>query len=163
MNPRRGGEVVESVEDAAPSKRAIRNNHPDHGITRRAGNWGCSSVGRAPESHSGGRRFDPDQLHQPSLQTAETALGGPAPSQQFGATAGQASTPTTPSSRVPTVLGRGDFLLQLRHAIGDPLLRFAIAVVEGMSSEECGHLEAWKVLQRCTSPVSKPARNDATR
>ena len=25
--------------------------------------WGCSSVGRAPESHSGGHRFDPVQLH----------------------------------------------------------------------------------------------------
>ncbi len=25
--------------------------------------WGCSSAGRAPESHSGGRRFDPVQLH----------------------------------------------------------------------------------------------------
>jgi hypothetical protein len=24
---------------------------------------GCSSVGRAPDLHSGGRRFDPDQLH----------------------------------------------------------------------------------------------------
>src|SRR3954447_5770805 len=29
----------------------------------------CSSAGRAPDLHSGGRRFDPDQLHQlpPSL------------------------------------------------------------------------------------------------
>ena len=26
--------------------------------------WGCSSAGRAPDLHSGGRRFDPDQLHQ---------------------------------------------------------------------------------------------------
>ena len=26
--------------------------------------WGCSSVGRAPDLHSGGRQFDPDQLHQ---------------------------------------------------------------------------------------------------
>ena len=26
--------------------------------------WGCSSVGRALEWHSRGRRFDPDQLHQ---------------------------------------------------------------------------------------------------
>ena len=25
---------------------------------------GCSSAGRAPDLHSGGRRFDPDQLHQ---------------------------------------------------------------------------------------------------
>ena len=28
---------------------------------------GCSSVGRAPDLHSGGRRFDPDQLHQMGL------------------------------------------------------------------------------------------------
>ena len=28
------------------------------------GIWGCSSAGRAPDLHSGGRRFDPDQLHQ---------------------------------------------------------------------------------------------------
>ena len=27
--------------------------------------WGCSSAGRAPRSQRGGRRFDPDQLHQP--------------------------------------------------------------------------------------------------
>jgi hypothetical protein len=25
--------------------------------------WGCSSVGRAPVLQAGGRRFDPDQLH----------------------------------------------------------------------------------------------------
>ena len=30
---------------------------------QRSGYWGCSSVGRAPDLHSGGRRFDPDQLH----------------------------------------------------------------------------------------------------
>ena len=30
---------------------------------------GCSSVGRAPDLHSGGRRFDPDQLHQLSAVT----------------------------------------------------------------------------------------------
>ena len=30
--------------------------------------WGCSSDGRAPDLHSGGRRFDPDQLHQVSDQ-----------------------------------------------------------------------------------------------
>src|SRR3954451_8624704 len=35
--------------------------------------WGCSSVGRAPESHSGGHRFDPVQLHQsfPDLRRSE--------------------------------------------------------------------------------------------
>ena len=27
-------------------------------------NRGCSSVGRAPDLHSGGRRFDPCQLHK---------------------------------------------------------------------------------------------------
>ena len=26
-------------------------------------NWGISSAGRAPDLHSGGRRFDPDILH----------------------------------------------------------------------------------------------------
>ena len=26
--------------------------------------WGCSSVGRAPQWHCGGRRFEPDHLHQ---------------------------------------------------------------------------------------------------
>ena len=31
---------------------------------RGCGLRGCSSVGRAPDLHSGGRRFDPDQLHQ---------------------------------------------------------------------------------------------------
>lgn len=25
--------------------------------------WGCSSVGRAPQWHCGGRRFEPDHLH----------------------------------------------------------------------------------------------------
>ena len=30
--------------------------------------WGCSSIGRAPALQAGGRRFDPDWLHQsPSL------------------------------------------------------------------------------------------------
>src|SRR5438105_5301902 len=32
--------------------------------------WGCSSVGRAPESHSGGHRFDPVQLHQTVIPSA---------------------------------------------------------------------------------------------
>jgi hypothetical protein len=31
---------------------------------------GCSSVGRAPDLHSGGRRFDPDQLHHSELRFA---------------------------------------------------------------------------------------------
>ena len=29
--------------------------------------WACSAVGSAPEWHSGGHRFDPGQVHQPSL------------------------------------------------------------------------------------------------
>src|SRR5438046_5351326 len=38
--------------------------------------WGCSSVGRAPESHSGGHRFDPVQLHhlRNRLRAAERRL-----------------------------------------------------------------------------------------
>ncbi len=36
---------------------------------------GCSSVGRAPDLHSGGRRFDPDQLHQRLVKRNE--LDGP--------------------------------------------------------------------------------------
>ena len=31
--------------------------------------WACSSAGRAPEWHSGGRRFDPDQVHHFELLT----------------------------------------------------------------------------------------------
>ena len=33
---------------------------------------GCSSVGRAPDLHSGGRRFDPDQLHQVATDVGGT-------------------------------------------------------------------------------------------
>ena len=33
---------------------------------------GCSSAGRAPDLHSGGRRFDPDQLHQVECAAAES-------------------------------------------------------------------------------------------
>jgi hypothetical protein len=32
--------------------------------------WACSAVGSAPEWHSGGHRFDPGQVHQPSLMIA---------------------------------------------------------------------------------------------
>jgi hypothetical protein len=32
--------------------------------------WGCSSAGRAPALQAGGRRFDPDQLHQKRLVTS---------------------------------------------------------------------------------------------
>ena len=32
---------------------------------------GCSSAGRAPDLHSGGRRFDPDQLHHWVTQGAQ--------------------------------------------------------------------------------------------
>src|SRR6476619_6772595 len=45
--------------------RAAGNGRPDESQR------GCSSAGRAPDLHSGGRRFDPDQLHQlsPSLSS----------------------------------------------------------------------------------------------
>ncbi len=36
--------------------------------------WGRSSVGRAPQWHCGGRRFDPDRLHQIGLRNAVTSL-----------------------------------------------------------------------------------------
>ena len=39
-------------------------NHRHHAVLR---SWGRSSVGRALEWHSRGRRFDPDRLHHPSL------------------------------------------------------------------------------------------------
>ena len=39
--------------------------------------WGCSSIGRALEWHSGGRRFDPDQLHQLPIQDHKTAAERP--------------------------------------------------------------------------------------
>ena len=38
-------------------------NHPP-GWQAKQEFGGCSSAGRAPDLHSGGRRFDPDQLHQ---------------------------------------------------------------------------------------------------
>src|SRR5262245_7008663 len=38
--------------------------------------WGCSSAGRAPESHSGGRRFDPVQLHESTAVFFDTRLRG---------------------------------------------------------------------------------------
>ena len=41
---------------------------------------GCSSAGRAPDLHSGGRRFDPDQLHQIELDI-EAALASIGPTQ----------------------------------------------------------------------------------
>src|SRR6187455_191908 len=39
--------------------------------------WACSAVGSAPEWHSGGHRFDPGQVHHPSLACSrERATGG---------------------------------------------------------------------------------------
>jgi hypothetical protein len=32
--------------------------------------WACSAAGSAPEWHSGGHRFDPGQVHHPSLMDA---------------------------------------------------------------------------------------------
>ena len=53
-----------------------------------ANEWACSAVGSAPEWHSGGHRFDPGQVHHPSLMNAgegwpplnELRLGKPWPS-----------------------------------------------------------------------------------
>jgi hypothetical protein len=36
---------------------------------------GCSSAGRAPDLHSGGRRFDPDQLHQQAVSSLQQQPG----------------------------------------------------------------------------------------
>ena len=37
--------------------------------------WGCSSVGRAPALQAGGRRFDPDHLHQYLKLRAGSSVG----------------------------------------------------------------------------------------
>ena len=43
----------------------MRESHLGSGLLASAPEFrGCSSAGRAPDLHSGGRRFDPDQLHQ---------------------------------------------------------------------------------------------------
>ena len=42
--------------------------HPDPPVD---GLGGCSSAGRAPALQAGGRRFDPDQLHQAPRETLE--------------------------------------------------------------------------------------------
>ena len=36
--------------------------------------WGCSSAGRAPALQAGGRRFEPDHLHQHSMDFPLAAL-----------------------------------------------------------------------------------------
>ncbi len=46
--------------------------HPDPPHHR--GARGCSSAGRAPALQAGGRRFDPDQLHQ--FQAGRAGVGG---------------------------------------------------------------------------------------
>ena len=38
--------------------------------------WGCSSAGRAPALQAGGRRFDPDHLHQPFSGFGVERIGG---------------------------------------------------------------------------------------
>ena len=40
----------------------------------RSHGWACSAVGSAPEWHSGGHRFDPGQVHHPSLRSVWSAL-----------------------------------------------------------------------------------------
>jgi hypothetical protein len=57
--------------------RPMAGSNPPRGALTRAPNpsdWGRSSVGRAPEWHSGGRRFDPVRLHQ-SNQTVTRPFG----------------------------------------------------------------------------------------
>jgi hypothetical protein len=52
--------------DFLPEKRLVLT-YVERALTGRvvsATPRGCSSAGRAPDLHSGGRRFDPDQLHQ---------------------------------------------------------------------------------------------------
>ena len=44
---------------------------------------GCSSIGRAPALQAGGRRFDPDQLHQFRSQKSEVTIGCGRSSQLF--------------------------------------------------------------------------------
>src|SRR5665811_2438319 len=57
--------VVEGLISLAPVSNWPRLNLEGGGArTRRLPQKrGCSSAGRAPDLHSGGRRFDPDQLH----------------------------------------------------------------------------------------------------
>ena len=40
--------------------------------------WGYSSAGRAPALQAGGRRFDPDYLHQVNSQNVQTSEQSPA-------------------------------------------------------------------------------------
>jgi hypothetical protein len=42
--------------------------------------WACGAAGSAPEWHSGGHRFDPGQVHHPSLACGELRLGKPSES-----------------------------------------------------------------------------------
>ena len=59
-----------------PPKRFGRNVDRDAAV-RSVTFHECGAVaqfGRAPESHSGGRRFDPDQLHQPSQHLTERSV-----------------------------------------------------------------------------------------
>ncbi len=56
----------QSLPQSARRRRSVDSPARIRLAEKSASAWGCSSVGRAPEWHSGGRRFDPDQLHQPN-------------------------------------------------------------------------------------------------
>ena len=58
----RRGDLRRTVGRAVES--TGRGSMHENGTTYVLAIWGCSSVGRALEWHSRGRRFDPDQLHQ---------------------------------------------------------------------------------------------------
>ena len=67
----RGEAAVEAGErrDAELARRAARETGPDRPPIsgRRVDRpWGCSSAGRAPAWHAGGRGFESPQLHHPS-------------------------------------------------------------------------------------------------
>src|SRR5665213_1754928 len=66
---RQSGPVGSDSKETRPSKVPARREVkaiPGH-LSEAKQSGGCSSVGRAPDLHSGGRRFDPDQLHQMGL------------------------------------------------------------------------------------------------
>src|SRR5687768_9618614 len=56
---------------------AALTEFPDSGNVSERASWGCSSIGRALEWHSRGRRFDPDQLHQLPNISLKTAAERP--------------------------------------------------------------------------------------
>src|SRR5690606_4705498 len=59
-----------------PSMKAIRRRSALP-CRRLFGHWGHSSAGRAPALQAGGRRFDPDWLHQPWTCSAHEKISLP--------------------------------------------------------------------------------------